>query len=69
MIVRLVNRSLNRRLGKPETGSERLQWTLEECRQALNLVDAAAEETRRELQAALARSASGEDSAAGPRGT
>lgn len=49
VVVRLINRALNRAAGKRETGSERLQWTLEECRQALGQVDAAAEATRREL--------------------
>jgi superfamily II DNA or RNA helicase len=52
VLIRLVNRALNRRIGKPETGSDRLHWSLEELRAALRYVDWAAEETRRELAAA-----------------
>jgi hypothetical protein len=55
VVVRLLNRSLNRAAGKPETGSERLRWTLEECRGALGLVEGAVEETRRGLVDLLAK--------------
>jgi len=53
VVVRLVNRHLNRAMGKPPTGSDRLNWTLEECRQALLHVDEAAQATERDLRAAL----------------
>jgi DNA repair protein RadD len=57
VVVRLVNRHLNRAAGKPETGSNRLNWSIEECRAALRQVDAAAESARRELTQALTRDA------------
>jgi DNA repair protein RadD len=54
VVIRLVNRHLNGATGKPPTGSDRLHWTLDECRQALLHVDAAAEATERDLRVALA---------------
>jgi superfamily II DNA or RNA helicase len=54
VVVRLVNRHVNRAAGKPETGSDRLNWSIEECRGALRLVDAAALAARDELRRALA---------------
>jgi DNA repair protein RadD len=53
VVVRLVNRHLNGAMGKPPTGSDRLHWTLDECRQALLHVDEAAVATERDLRAAL----------------
>jgi DNA repair protein RadD len=54
VVIRLVNRHLNSAMGKPPTGSDRLRWTLEECRQALAHVDPAAGATEQDLRTALA---------------
>jgi superfamily II DNA or RNA helicase len=53
VVIRLINHGLNRRMQKPESGSERGGWTLSEVQAALKQVDAAARETQREIQRAL----------------
>lgn len=57
VVVRLLNRQLNRAAGKPETGSDRLSWSIEECRAALRLVEGAADAAREDLRRGLARGA------------
>src|SRR5439155_12005155 len=52
VVIRLLNHALNRRLGKPETGSDRLSWTLAELQQALRALDRAAREVREEIRTA-----------------
>jgi superfamily II DNA or RNA helicase len=58
VVVRLLNRHVNRAAGRPETGSDRLNWSIEECRAALRLVEGAAETARRELAQAIRDAAS-----------
>src|SRR5207244_6234961 len=53
VVIRLVNHRLNRRMGKPETGSERGEWTLAEVQAALKQVDAASLEAQREIRQLL----------------
>jgi superfamily II DNA or RNA helicase len=50
VVIRLVNHGLNRRMDKPETGSERGDWTLAEVHAALKQVDAASLEAQREIR-------------------
>jgi hypothetical protein len=49
----LSNHALNRRMNKPETGSERGDWTLAEVQAALKQVDAASIEAHREIRRAM----------------
>lgn len=53
VVIRLVNHRLNRHMDKPETGSERGDWTLAEIQAALKQVDAASLEAQREIRQAL----------------
>jgi hypothetical protein len=50
VVIRLVNHRLNRQMEKPETGSERGDWTLAELHAALRHVDAASLEAQREIR-------------------
>ena len=53
VVIRLINHRLNRRMNKPESGSERGDWTLAEIQTAVRQVDPAAIETQREIRQAL----------------
>lgn len=50
VVIRLINHRLNRRMEKPESGSERGDWTLAEVQAGIKHVDAAASETQREIR-------------------
>jgi DNA repair protein RadD len=53
VVIRLVNHHLNRRMEKPETGSERGEWTLAEVQSALKQVDAASLGAQREIRRSM----------------
>jgi len=53
VVIRLINHRLNRRMNKPESGSERGDWTLAEIQAAVRQADPAAIETQREIRQAL----------------
>jgi hypothetical protein len=53
VVIRLINHRLNRGMEKPESGSERGDWTLAEIQAGVKQVDAAAVETQREIRQAL----------------
>ncbi len=53
VVIRRVNHQLNRRMEKPESGSERGEWTLAEVHAALKQVGAASLEAGREIRRLL----------------
>jgi DNA repair protein RadD len=53
VVIRLLNHALNRRLGKPESGSDRLLWTLTEIQRALRELDHVAGEVGAEIRPAI----------------
>lgn len=53
VVIRLLNHRLNGRMSKPESGSERGDWTLAEVQAAVKQVDAASLEVQREIRRGL----------------
>jgi hypothetical protein len=52
VVIRMVNHAINRRLGKPESGSDRVSWSLAEIQQGLRDVDRAAREVQDAIRGA-----------------